>query len=385
MNQIITSILDTDSYKISMMQAVFHQYPKVNVKYVFKCRNKDIKLGGSMIPDIKEQVEAMANVSLTKQEKEFLSDLPFIKSDYLDYLEKYRFDPSQVRFTNINGEMGIEIVGLWVDTILWEVPLLAIINQIYFKKTSEFNSIKGMGEQILRDKINIIRQYPTFNFIDFGTRRRYSKDWQKQVVETLHKNCPQLIGTSNVKLAMDLDIKAVGSVAHEWTSAHIALTDNIREAQKRALYVWVQEYGKELGIALTDTFTTRAFYQDFNYNLANIYSGVRQDSGDPIAFGRGMIQHYKDLGIDPKTKHIIFSDGLDIPDAIKIYKEFVGLIGISFGIGTSLTNSLGVTPLNIVIKLVECNGMPVVKLSDNEGKAIGDVKVIERIKKAYNI
>lgn len=384
MKQIITSMLDTDFYKISMQQCVFHQYPRANVKYVFKCRNKDIKLGGSMIPDIKEQVEAMANVTLTKQEKEYLSNLGFMRLDYLNYLENYRFNPNQVRFTN-NGEMGIEIVGSWMETILWEVPLLAIVNQTYFEKTTDFKTIESCGITNLSDKIDLIRQYPRFTLTDFGTRRRYSRDWHRYVVETLKKDCPQLVGTSNVKLAMDLGIKPIGTNAHEYYSAHLGLVDNIAEAQKRALHVWLQEYDNNLGHALTDTFTSDAFFRDFGIILSNAFQGVRHDSGDPIEFGYKVINHYRKMGIDPRTKSIIFSDGLDIPKAIEIYKEFTGMIGLGFGVGTNLTNDLGVEPLNIVIKLIECNGYQVVKLSDNVSKAIGNPQMIERVKKTYGV
>jgi nicotinate phosphoribosyltransferase len=180
-------------------------------------------------------------------------------------------------------------------------------------------------------------------------------------------------------------LKAIGTVAHEWFSAHLALVDNLRTAQKRAMHVWQQEYGTDLGTMLSDTFTTKAFFRDFDVVLASAASGVRHDSGDPIQFGYNVIAHYKKLGIDPRTKLIVFSDSLDIPNTVKIYKEFVGKVGVSFGIGTNLSNDLSSTPLNIVIKLVECNGKPVVKLSDNPTKAIGNPEMIEKVKKAYGV
>jgi len=381
---IIDSILQTDLYKLTMQQCIFHQYPNTTATYCFKCRNKDARLG-FLADQVWDKVNSMASVSLTEAEEIYLLGLSFMSPDYVNYLRSYRFNPKQVAIANVNGELVIIIKGPWAETILWEVPLLAIVNQLYFQETSEFKTIEGEGIRRLKDKINLIRQYPRFQFADFGTRRRYSADWQKYVVKILHEYCPQIIGTSNVKLAMDIGIKPIGTMAHEYISAHLALVDNVREAQKRAFYVWLQEYGTNLGIALTDTFTTDAFYKDFGIFLANGFSGVRQDSGDPIEFGKRMIQHYKDLGIDPRTKSIVFSDGLDIPKAIDLYKEFTGLIGLSFGIGTNLTNDLGPEPLNIVIKLVECNNKPVVKLSDNTTKAIGDKNVIEVIKKAYGL
>lgn len=384
MEPIITSILDDDLYKFTMQQCLYHQHPKAEAEYSFKCRNKDVKLG-FLAPFIREHITEMRRLYLSQDEEKYLSGLSFMKQDYVAYLYDYRYDPSQVCVENVDGDLQIGVFGPWVETILWEVKLLAIVNQLYFEQTSEFKSIEGEGIRRLRDKINLIRQYPTFQFADFGTRRRYSRNWQRYVVEELHKNLPQLVGTSNVKLAMDLGIKAIGTQAHEWVSGNIALVDNIREAQKRALYVWLQEYGTNLGIALTDTFTTKAFFEDFDVTLANAFSGVRQDSGSCFEFGRNMIAHYKKLGIDPRTKTIVFSDGLDVPKAIAIYKEFTGLVGLSFGIGTNLTNSLGPEPLNIVIKLIQCNAKPVAKLSDNVTKAIGDNEVVEQIRKAYKL
>ena len=381
---IIDSILQTDLYKLTMQQCVHHQYPYSQASYSFTCRNDNVYLG-FLASRIQEQIERMKDLSLTNEEKKYLQNINFFKKDYLDYLEGYRFNPQQVQIVNHNGILKIDIAGSWLETILWEVPLLAIVNQLYFENKSNFKDIKNEGERRLLKKISIIKNYPRFQFADFGTRRRYSRDWQEKVIKTFLQYCPQLIGTSNVKFAMDAEIKAIGTQAHEYISAHIALVDNIREAQKRAFYVWLQEYGINLGIALTDTFTTDAFFQDFDYTLAHSFSGVRQDSGDPFNFGKKMIEHYKNLGIDPKIKTIVFSDGLDIPKAIELWKEFDGQIGLSFGIGTNLTNDMGIEPLNIVIKMVSCNGKPVVKLSDNPTKAIGNKKVVDDIKKAYNL
>jgi len=385
MEQIITSILDSDTYKFSMQQCVFHQYPNASSRYIFKCRNEKIKLG-FLVEQIQEQVNAMAGLSLSQDEEFYCREtLSFMSDDYFDYLRNYRFNPSQVAMDNVNGELVIEIEGPWVEAILWEVPLLAIVNELYFRETSDFKTVEGAGIRNLKDKINLIRQYPTLVIAEFGTRRRYSSGWQRYVLSDLVKNCPQVVGTSNVKLAMDLDIKPIGTMAHEYISAHLVLVDNYRQSQKRALHVWLQEFGTNLGIALTDTFTTKAFFEDFDIVLAREFSGLRHDSGDPIVFGENAIAHYQKLGIDPKSKTIVFSDGLDIPSAIDIYKKFVGRVGVSFGIGTNLTNSLGPKSLNIVIKLVGCNGKDVVKLSDNTGKAIGNSEVVEEVRKAYGV
>lgn len=382
---IITSILDTDLYKISMSRYVLEQYPLAEVEYEFICRNKDVKLG--FLKDmVLEQIGYLKNLTLTYSELEYLKTIRFLSEEYLSFLDNYRFDPDrQITVGEKDGQLTISVRGKWIDTILYEVPLLAIVNELYFGETTSFLDVRLAGEKRLMDKIELINQYPTFCFTDFGTRRRYSKDWQKYVVETLKQFCPQLVGTSNVKLAMDVGLKAIGTFAHEIPMCHLALVDDIRQAQKRAFYTWMETYGADNGIALSDTFTTKAFFIDFDYTLATNYSGIRQDSGNPIEFGRRAINHYRKLGIDPRTKTIIFSDGLTVPRAIEIYKEFVGRVGVSFGIGTSLQNDMGVKPLNIVIKVIKCNGKNVVKLSDDIGKAIGDSNVIEKLKKIYDL
>lgn len=385
MNQIITSILDTDMYKITMQKYALEQYPLAEVEYEFICRNKNVKLG-FLKDKVIEQIDGLRGVKLNPEELDYLKTIRFLSDEYLSFLNNYEFNPSkQVAVNDIDGQLTISIKGKWIDTILYEVPVLAIVNELYFKEISDFNSIRGCGERNLIDKINLIRQYPTFCFADFGTRRRYSKEWQEYIVRNLKLACPQLIGTSNVRLAMLSNLKAVGTMAHEIFQCSLAFVDDVRQAQKRAFYTWLATYGTDNGIALTDTFTTKAFFKDFDYTLANAFSGTRQDSGNPFEFGRNMIEHYKKLGIDPRTKSIVFSDGLTIHKAIDIYKEFVGKIGVSFGVGTSLTNDLSVIPLNIVIKVVRCNGRPVVKLSDDVSKAIGDKDVIGLLKKAYDL
>ena len=228
----------------------------------------------------------------------------------------------------------------------------------------------------------MLKKHPRLMLAEFGTRRRYSREWQEYVFGVLN-DLPNVVGTSNVRLAMDNDTKPIGTMAHEYLCAHLGLVDNLGTAQKRALHVWLQEYGTNLGVALTDTFTTPAFFKDFGHVLANAFSGVRHDSGDPIKFGIDTIAHYESLGIDPRTKTIVFSDGLDIPEAIRIFETFTGLIGISFGVGTNLTNDLGPKALNIVIKLIECDDTYCVKLSDNPGKAIGNAKQIDNVREIY--
>jgi nicotinate phosphoribosyltransferase len=386
-DRIITSMLNDDLYKFSMGQCVFHQYPDINVKYEFRCRNTGISLS-FLQEHLKFQVESMQTLALTDAEKGYLMTLGFFKDDYLDYLSQYRYKPEQVDIyqtvdsTTGQQTLGIDIEGPWVETILWEVKLLALVNELYFIHTGGWD---GSAHNKLDWKIKAFKEMPRFTFAEFGTRRRFSSEWQEEVARKLAMECPNMVGTSNVKLAMDLGVKPIGTMAHEYISAHLGLVDSAREAQKRALHVWLQEYDNNLGIALTDTFTTKAFFEDFGHVLTNAFNGLRHDSGDPIKFGYDAIKHYQSMGVDPKTKTLVFSDGLDAPTAINIYKEFTGLIGVSFGIGTNLTNDVGATPLNIVIKLVQCNGKPVVKLSDNPAKAIGDKNKIKEVREAYGV
>jgi len=400
MEQIITSILDTDLYKISMQNFVYNFHPNAKVKYVFKCRNKDVKLG-FLAPLINDQIKQMKSIQMTNEEREYVVSLGFLSNDYLDCLSNYRFNPEEVSCyaeyerkdyfeanPHPDSDLVIEIEGLWHKAILWEVPLLAIVNQLYFKERSDFRTVEGAGIRNLKDKINLIRNHPQFKFAEFGTRRRYSKDWQEYVVKEMLKYIPNnIIGTSNVSLARKYRIKSIGTQAHEIFSAYLAFVDNIRNAQKGALHDWLAHYdtptGAKLGIALTDTFGSKSFFKDFNSVLANSYDGIRHDSGCPVEFAEKAIAHYKKLGIDPRTKSLVFSDGLTVKRALELFELFTGRIAVSFGIGTSLTNDLNVTPLNIVIKLIEVNNTPVVKISDEPNKAIGNKEMIETVIRAY--
>jgi len=386
MTEIITSMLDTDLYKFSMQQAVFHQYPNSRVLYQFICRNKGVKLG-FLVEAIKQELANLEYVRLNKTEYEYLNTISFFSKDYVKYLKSFKFNAKYVSVaSNADGELLMTINGPWVDTILFEVPLLAIVNELYFRATTDYRSLNGRGIANLKDKINMINQHPCISISEFGTRRRYSKEWQAFVLKELVKFCPaQVVGTSNVKLAMLNGIKPIGTMAHEFCSAHLSLVDDISIAQKRMLYCWLQEYGTNLGIALSDTFTSDAFFRDFDEVLSKQFSGVRHDSGDPIQFGWKTIAHYNKMGIDPRTKTIVFSDGLDVPKAIEIFETFTGKIGLSFGIGTNLSNDLGATALNIVIKLIACNGKPVVKISDEPKKAIGNDDMIRRVKEVYGL
>jgi nicotinate phosphoribosyltransferase len=389
------NLLDTDLYKFSMGQLVFNQYPDVNVKYEFKCRTKGIRFTESMIYDIKQMLNQIRGKHVSVDQFDFISKIPYIKYQYKEWLEALSkracgvFGESYVEVKEILDDPAIEIIayGPWKNAIFWEVHVLSVVNEVYFKHTCRENKdrLYKQGEKILAEKVEMLKEYPFLKLAEFGTRRRFSAEWQEYVVYYLSENCKNLVGTSNMYFAYKYGLKPIGTMAHEYISAHLQLVPNIKEAQKRALYVWLQEYDGDLGIALTDTFTTDAFFKDFGKTLTRSFDGLRHDSGCPYEFGEKAIKHYESMGVDPLVKTLVFSDGLDIQKAIEIYKHFNSRIKVSFGIGTNLTNDLGVEPINIVMKLVEVNGGPVIKLSDNIQKAIGDMEMIKKIKQAYYI
>ena len=382
MKPIITSVLDLDLYKLTMHQAVYHQYFNEKVVYEFKCRNKDVDLS-HLYYEVQKQVALIHhNLTVKPDEIEYLESTGLFAKDYLKYLGGVIGPLGGKVIVNKNDGLHISVHGSWVDTILWETIILSIVNELYFR-SKPFDRV--LARQILNDKISALRNYPEIKIAEFGTRRRYSHLWQDEVIGFMASQCPtNLIGTSNVYFAKKHGLKPIGTMAHEWFMAHMGITPNFASAQKRALYVWQQEYAGKLGVALSDTFSSKAFFQDFNYQLATMYDGLRHDSGDPIVFGDAAIRHYESLNIDPKTKSIVFSDGLDIPAAIALWRYFHDKINVSFGIGTNLTNDVGHKALNIVMKLTQCNGIETVKISDNIGKAMGPLVYINEIKRIYD-
>lgn len=386
--QIIESLLDMDLYKLTMQQVVFHQYPNAVVKYQFVCRNQGKKLG-CLAPDVQREVNALANLRLTDAEAVWLGTYSFFKPDYIEFLKSFRINPELITISDNNGELKIVAEGKWVDTILFEIFILAIVNELYFRKTSNFKEMEIEANLRLTRKIEFIKEYPQLKISEFGTRRRYSRAWQEHVLGRLLAEVPNnIVGTSNMYLAMKFGIRAHGTMAHEFISAHLGLVDGkFNQAQKKAFYSWLQEYDNQLGTALTDTFTTKAFFNDFGIVLSNGFSGMRHDSANPFVFASNCIAHYKKMGIDPRTKTLVFSDGLTVRKAAEIWKTFAGEIGLAFGIGTSLTNDMQEIwePLNIVMKLVWCNGTHCVKISDVPTKAMGDAEMIVIVKKVYNV
>nr|WP_075181595.1 nicotinate phosphoribosyltransferase [Pantoea sp. 1.19] len=387
---IISTLLDTDAYKLHMQQAVFHRYPDITVSAEFRCRGDD-RLG-AYAEAILAQIETLAALTLSDAEYDYLASLPFFHADYLDWLRTFRFNPRQVQVHNDAGQLRIRIDGPWREVILWEVPLLALISEVVHRHRSP-HITPEMAVAQLQHKLAAFRTLSAdmdmsrFKLMDFGTRRRFSRDVQLAIVSTLQQDFPWLLGSSNYDVARQLGISPVGTQAHEWFQAHQQISPTLADCQRVALQAWLDEYPDQLGIALTDCITMDAFLRDFGETFAHRYQGLRHDSGDPLEWGEKAIAHYHKLGIDPHSKTLVFSDNLDLEKALALYRHFGQRINVIFGIGTRLTCDIPtVTPLNIVIKLVACNGKPVAKLSDSPGKTICQDKAFVRaLRKAFDL
>ncbi|MEJ8833638.1 nicotinate phosphoribosyltransferase [Enterobacter cloacae] len=386
---VLHTLLDTDAYKLHMQQAVFHHYYDVDVAAEFRCRGDDLL--GIYADSIREQVDAMQHLTLQDDEYQWLSGLPFFKADYLNWLRDFRYKPEQVTVTNDNGKLDIRLEGPWREVIMWEVPLLAVISELAHRYRSPETGVtqalaalenKLSGFATLTDGLDMSR----FRLMDFGTRRRFSRDVQQAIVQRLQQES-WFVGTSNYDLARRLNLTPMGTQAHEWFQAHQQISPDLANSQRAALAAWLDEYPNQLGIALTDCITMDAFLRDFGPEFAERYQGLRHDSGDPVEWGEKAIAHYEKLGIDPMSKVLVFSDNLDLAKAVELYRNFSTRVNLSFGIGTRLTCDIPqVKPLNIVIKLVECNGKPVAKLSDSPGKTIcHDKAFVRALRKAFDL
>lgn len=382
-SQIINSLLDTDLYKLTQMAAVVQLFPRAKVKYQFINRGKTPFPEG-FAAELREQVAAMASIRLTPDEKEFLRKRCwYLPPTFLDLLESYRFNPSEVGIVQNGGELTISIEGYWYKTILWEVPLMALISELYFKMTHS-EGISGNRRELEKKNLAKVQEFAKHlvKVADFGTRRRYSFDNQLNVCKdfvSFHNSGSFFVGTSNPLIAMMLDIPVLGTHAHEWVSG-IAAKKGYAHANKEMMDAWMSVYEGDLGTALTDTFGVDAFLRDFTTLYAKLFDSVRHDSGDPFKFVDKIVAHYKKLRIDPMSKTIIFSDGLTTELCMKLAAYCHGKIMCSFGIGTHLTNDVGVKPLNMVIKLIMIDGEHVIKLSEDHSKAVGDDKTIEHVK-----
>ncbi|WP_208950625.1 nicotinate phosphoribosyltransferase [Rahnella sp. ChDrAdgB13] len=387
---ILTSLLDTDAYKLHMQQAVYHRYRNINVVAEFRCRGDELL--GEYAGEIRLQIQKMSQLALTDDEFTYLSGLPFFTRDYLNWLKTFRYNPEHVTVSDHNGHLHVRIEGPWREVIMWEVPLLAVISEVVHRQRSPDITAKMAVDQLRKNLASFKEQaadidLSAFRLMDFGTRRRFSGEVQEAIVTTLKNEFPYLVGTSNYDLAHKLQLTPVGTQAHEWFQAHQQISPVLANSQRAALQAWLEEYPDQLGIALTDCITMDAFLRDFGTKFANAYQGLRHDSGDPVEWGEKAIAHYQALGIDPMTKTLVFSDNLDLDKALHLYRHFHQRVNLVFGIGTRLTcNIPHVKPLNIVIKLVQCNGKPVAKLSDSPGKTIcQDKAFVKALRKAFDL
>jgi nicotinate phosphoribosyltransferase len=381
LNQIITSLLETDMYKFSMGQAIYHQFSDYKTTWTFKCRNKDVHFTTEMVDEIKEQIKAFCTLKFTENELEYLHNIKWIKGSYIDFLRLWnpRYEDFEIS-TNAECGLSIETKGTWLNTSMYEIPTLAIVNEVYFRMAYDYDKLLESFKERLDIKYDNLKSGKWYAgaFSEFGLRRRLSAEAQELVVEkmshlndTLHCST-KFVGTSNVYLAKKFGITPVGTMAHEWIMCVGQGNHKHNPAYSNwyALDAWVKEYGVLNGTALTDAITTDCFLKDFQLTYATLFSGVRHDSGDPYEWGDKMIDHYNKLGIDAKTKTLLFSDSLDFERADKLFRYFNGRAKVAFGIGTYLSNDTEVSPLNIVMKTTKCNGQDVAKISDTLGKGM---------------
>jgi len=374
---IIKSLLDTDLYKFTMAQVVFHRYKSEIADYKFTCRNK-IDLA-PYADEIREEIKHLCSLRFHRDEIDFLRKTGHFKEDFLLYLAAFQLNFSQITVQVVGGKLDIRAHGPWVQTIFFEVFVLSIVNEVYFRNVERDMDL-NIGRKELRKKIDMLKKYnkeckekgiPLLKLSDFGTRRRFSSTWQGEVDKTLKEEQPEnFIGTSSVYWAKVHNLTPIGTFAHEFLQAFQVLATSLKTSQKEAFYAWLDEYPDRLGIALSDIYGLKPFLRDWSHDLASRFKGARHDSGDPFIWGEAYITHLKNkLKIDPLTKTAVFSDGLNIPKAIALHRRFATRIQLMFGIGTDLTNDFLHVALNIVMKMIFMNGKPVCKISDEPGKA----------------
>jgi nicotinate phosphoribosyltransferase len=378
---IITSLLDTDLYKFTMLQAMLHNFPANQARYEFLCRNKPSYPLAKLKNDINAELDSLCDLTFKPDELDYLRGLRYISSDFVDFLAIFRLQRRFITVSTYVDTLKIVAEGPQIHVMLFEIFVLSIVNELYFRRLAgrcQPTAGYKYGENILFNKIHRLTEFADefdvgnqLDISDFGTRRRFSKDWQAQVVDTMAVELPAIFkSTSNVFLAKKTGLMPVGTMAHEYLQMFQGVGVHLKDFQKAALECWVKEYRGDLGIALTDVVGMDSFLNDFDTYFAKLFDGLRHDSGDPVVWANKAIQHYEKLNIDPRTKRLVFSDGLTVQTIIDLYSKFNGKINLGFGIGTNLTNDVGYTPLNIVMKLTLCNGQPVAKLPDSSGKTL---------------
>ncbi|MDZ7865924.1 nicotinate phosphoribosyltransferase [Acidovorax sp.] len=392
-DHIIDSLLDTDLYKFTMWQALLHGHPQTQSEYRFVCRNQSAYPLSELLDEVNAELDHLCTLRFAPDELAYVGGLRYIKSDFIDFLRIFQFQRNFIEASAEDGQLHIVARGPQVHVMGFEIFVLAIVNELYFRRfdpaaaLAEGRSRLAAKVQTLKDLAQQATLRHPFELFDFGLRRRYSGAWQREVVQTFAKEAPQWFkGTSNVLLARDLNLVPIGTMAHEYLQTYQALGVRLRDFQNTALEEWVQEYRGDLGIALTDTVGMDAFLADFDLYFAKLFDGLRHDSGDPVAWGEKALAHYARLRIDAHTKRLVFSDGLNLERALMLYRHFGDRTQLGFGIGTHLTNDMGQTPLNIVMKLTRANGQPVAKLSDTPGKTLCDDETfLAYLRQVFNV
>jgi nicotinate phosphoribosyltransferase len=383
----VTSLLGTDLYKFNMQMVMLHKHSDLEGEYRFKCRNENVIFTPEMVKEINHQIDLLCELRFTDEEREYLRSIRFIKNDYVEMLRIWHPIRDYVNcYLDEQGKLQISVKGPMWMVMQFEIYLLEIVNEVYFRYQYNYDELVAQAKRKALEKIEAYKQGKyTFKFGDFGCRRRLSREWQEEVVK-MFIDSGMCTATSNVELAKKFNVTPIGTYAHEFIQMYQGI-QGIEPAysNKYAMQDWFDEFRGDNGIALTDTITTDVFLKDFDYNLARTYNGVRHDSSDPFEWGDKIIAHYKALGIDPKTKTLLFSDSLNFDRAQKIYDYFKDKCKVAFGIGTFITNDTDVEPLNIVIKLQYVNGRPVAKLSDNPGKTMSaDSNYTEYLKRCVD-
>lgn len=392
---IIRSMIENDLYKFSMSHYYQVNYPNSWGTFAFHDRN-NTEYTEEFVEILKNEFKKLDKLFLQKDEFDWcVKNIPYIPQYYWEWLSGFRYNSYNIKtWIDSDKHLHIEVSDLMYRVTFYEIPILAIVSETYHKYNGDgyltFDEVNDAMMDGMIEKTKIAENHNIF-FADFGLRRRFSVFSEDVVVKFMAKHCKTFVGTSNVYLAKLLNIKAIGTQAHECFMMNAAITSP-KEANFHVMENWVNTYDGALGTVLTDTYTVDVFLRNFSMKLAKLYDGVRHDSGDPYVFGDKIIEKYKSYGIDPMSKTIVFSDGLDFPTAAKIKEYFAGKIKVTFGIGTNLTCDIpNIKAMNIVMKLKECrvnDRQPIygcVKLSDVPGKAIGKKEDIENYKYQLSI
>ena len=376
---IITSLTDTDLYKFNMGQVIYRKFPSHMTTWTFKCRNEDVQFTREMVEEIRDQIKAYCTLRFTEEELAYLDNMyPWFKGCYIDFLRIWnpRFEDFTIEAEGEHG-LTIEAKGSWLNTSMYEIPVLAIVSAVYYRMQDNYEELLVEFKRRADEKTKWLEDgtYNVGTFSEFGTRRRLSLEAQRYIIDRLHNrkfHDSNFVGTSNVMIAMEYNERALGTVAHEFMMCIGQGDGKLNPAYSNlfAMQAWTGEYETMNGIALTDTITTDCFLKDFGLTYATLFSGVRNDSGDPYEWGEKMIEHYKKLNIDPKMKTLLFSNSLTFAEADPIYARFKPEAKTAFGFGGYLATDTCMEALNIVMKATACNGRPVAKLPDSEGKCM---------------